>query len=70
MSIVHSNKRDLIVNRDSAVRIAARIFMEKTRTTKVIIQEYTRNITIEYTGSRKELDYIKDNLVITKVFAR
>ena len=70
MGLVYANKRDLIVNRDSAIRIAARIFMEKTRTTKVIIEEYTRNITIEYTGSRKDLDYIKDNLVILKVFAR
>ena len=70
MGIVHSNKRELIVNKDSAIRIASRIFMEKTKITKVIIQEYTRNITIEYTGPRKDLDYIKDNLVIMKVFTR
>lgn len=61
---------DINVNKSQAKRIIANIFKKHTRTNEVILEAYNYRVKATYSGTRKDLQHIIDNLVITKATKR
>lgn len=61
---------ELTINKNTAIKMAAEHFFKNKRTTKVIVYANNVNVTLTYTGSRKDELEIRNNILITKVFKK
>jgi len=61
---------ELTINKKTAVKMAAEHFFKNKRTTQVIVYANNVNVTLTYSGQRKDELEIRNNIVIAKVFKK